>query len=499
MGDVDLEEFIQELEGIRGRHTELITVYVPAGYSLNAIAKQLEQEKSTANNIKSKSTRKNVLDALERLTRHLKLITKTPENGIALFSGNISDTEGQVQIEVYSIEPPKPLKARLYRCDQEFVLDPLKEMLEVDEVYGLVVVEINEATIGLLEGKRIETLQKMTSGVPGKTEKGGQCLSPDTLVETKNETKRIVDVIIGEELKAYDKNTKKIVFTKCTNKWKTKKEKQLQIVFKDCWRIIASEDHVFFKEEENRLKEVTANELGVKEELFTYYDTGLSALEIKDIIEISEEKELIDIETESGNFFANKILVHNSAARYGRIREGMKKEFYRRIADAVKNNFWDMKKLKGILVGGPGPTKEDFLKEGQLVTALKEKIIAVKDIGYADEHGLDLLVEASQDVLAQQEIIKEKQTLEKFFIMLAKNPEKIAYGLEDVKKALEAGAVEKLIMSKKLDKHYKNEYKKAAEDISAEIEIVSEETEEGQQFSNLGGIGAILRFEIHLK
>jgi len=362
MDKSDLEDFIQELEEIRGRHTELVTVYIPAGYSLNAVAKQLEQEKSTAMNIKSKGTRKNVLDALERLTRHLKLITKTPENGIALFSGNISDTEGQVQIEVYSIEPPKPLKARLYRCDQEFVLDPLKEMMEVEEVYGLVVVEINEATIGLLEGKRIETLQKMTSGVPGKTEKGGQ-----------------------------------------------------------------------------------------------------------------------------------------SAARYGRIREGMKKEFYRRIAEAVKDNFWEMKKLKGILVGGPGPTKEDFLKEGQIVTALKEKIIAVKDIGYADEHGLELLVEASKDVLSQQEIIKEKKILENFFTKLAKTPEKIVYGLEDVKKALESGAVGLLIMSKKLDKKFRKDYREKAENTSSEVEIVSEETEEGQQFSSLGGIAAILRFEIHLK
>lgn len=358
---VDLEEFVEELEKYRGRHTELVTVYVPAGYSLITVAKQLEQEKSTAMNIKSKTTRKNVLDALERLTRHIKLIQKNPENGLALFSGNISDNEGQPQIEVWSLEPPRPLRARLYRCDQEFVLDPLREMLEVEEVYGLVVIEINEATIGLLEGKRIEVLQKMTSGVPGKTEKGGQ-----------------------------------------------------------------------------------------------------------------------------------------SAARFGRIREGMKKEFYRRIAEAVKNNFWDMKKLKGIIVGGPGPTKEDFLKEGQLVTALKEKIMAVKDIGYADEHGLELLVEASQDVLSEQEIIKEKRILEDFLTKLAKTPEKVTYGLENVKKVLEAGAVDTLIISSKLDKKYKKEYREAAENISAKIETVSEETEEGKQFSNLGGIAAILRFQVHL-
>ena len=67
-----LERLIEELESYRGRHTELITVYVPAGYQLINIAKQLETEKSTAVNIKSKSTRKNVLDALERITRHLQ-------------------------------------------------------------------------------------------------------------------------------------------------------------------------------------------------------------------------------------------------------------------------------------------------------------------------------------------------------------------------------------------------------------------------------------------
>jgi len=236
----------------------------------------------------------------------------------------------------------------------------------------------------------------------------------------------------------------------------------------------------------------------LRKRLLFIYDSNLVLAKINKIVPLDTTK-TFDIETKNHNFIANGLIVHNSAARYGRIREGMKKEFYRRIAEAVKSNFWDMKKLKGILVGGPGPTKEDFLKEGQLVTALKEKIIAVKDIGYADEHGLELLVEVSQDVLSEQEIIKEKKILEDFLTKLAKTPNKIVYGLEDVKKALGAGAVDTLIMSKKLDKKYKKEYREAAENISAKIEIVSEETEEGQQFASLGGIAAILRFEIHLK
>ena len=42
------------------------------------------------------------------------------------------------------------------------------------EVYGLLVIERKEATIGLLIGKKIKTLQHVDSFVPGKVRAGGQ-------------------------------------------------------------------------------------------------------------------------------------------------------------------------------------------------------------------------------------------------------------------------------------------------------------------------------------
>ena len=125
-----LKRAIAELASHRGRHTELVSVYVPAGYDLNKIIGHLQQEQGTAENIKSASTRKNVISALERMIQHLKLFTKTPENGIVAFSGNVAEREGQLDVRVWSLEPPIPLNIRIYRCDKEFVLDPLKEMLE---------------------------------------------------------------------------------------------------------------------------------------------------------------------------------------------------------------------------------------------------------------------------------------------------------------------------------------------------------------------------------
>ncbi|MEK6760679.1 MAG: hypothetical protein AABX93_02025, partial [Nanoarchaeota archaeon] len=62
MDSDELEEVLSELEKHKGRHTELITVYISADYDAVSVQKQLEAEKSTAKNIKSTGTRKNVTD-----------------------------------------------------------------------------------------------------------------------------------------------------------------------------------------------------------------------------------------------------------------------------------------------------------------------------------------------------------------------------------------------------------------------------------------------------
>jgi len=355
----ELESLIEELEGYRGRHTELITVLVPAGATLTQTTKQLEDEKGTATNIKSTGTRKNVINALERAIRKLKEIGRTPENGLAVFSGNVSQVDGQENLEVWAIEPPKKLKVKIYRCDQTFVLEPLKEMLETDEVYGLLIIERNEATIGLLDGKHIKILQHMTSGIPGKTRAGGQ-----------------------------------------------------------------------------------------------------------------------------------------SSQRFHRIRESMAKEFFKRVAEHMKDYFFDNKKLKGILIGGPIPTKEEFLEQSQLVTALRDKVIAVKDLGGTEMHGLQELVGLCQDVLSEQEITKQQQILDEFFEKLAKDADKVSYGLAEVEDRLSRGAVEKLILSKSLDRETLKKFEGLARASSTEIHIVTKETAQGVQFDNLGGAGATLRFAI---
>jgi len=355
-----LKKFIKELERYKGRHTELVTVYIPAGYEMVKIIQHLSQEQGTATNIKSASTRKNVIDALEKMIQHLKLFKKTPEHGLAAFSGNIAEREGQSDVNVWSIEPPQPLKTRIYRCDKTFQLDLLRDMLDIKDVYGMIVMDRREGDIAYLKGKTIIPLSRAKSNVPGKSKAGGQ-----------------------------------------------------------------------------------------------------------------------------------------SAHRFERLREAAAKDFYNKIGEMVKEQFLGNKNLKGIIVGGPGPTKYDFVEGNYIVTELKKKIIAIKDLSYTGEFGLQELLDKSEDILSKEEVINEKKIMGKFFDILNKKPNMISYGKQDVIEKLKSGIVDVLLLSEDLEEKELDELEKEAKLVGTTVHIISTETREGVQLRDIGKIAAILRYEVN--
>ena len=353
-----LRKLLSELGKYRARHTELITVYVPAGYQIQGIINQIAEEAGTARNIKSASTRKAVTTALEKMISHLRQYKKTPDNGLALFTGNISEREGQLDIKSWSIEPPVPLNIKAYRCDQAFFLDPLKEQLEFKVVYGLVVMDRREADIALLKGKTIVPVWSDSSFVPGKFGVGGQ-----------------------------------------------------------------------------------------------------------------------------------------SAGRMARVIEGMAKDWYKKVGEAV-NKIFTQEKVKGIILGGPGPTKDELLAGNFLRTDIKKKFIATKAVGYTGDFGLKELVERSEDILAKEEVSEETVIMQKFLQLLGSRPNIVAYGEAKIKSALEQRAVETLLVSENLPEDTIFRYIELAEESGAEVISISVETKEGQQLAGLGGIAAILRYAI---
>ncbi|MEM4955042.1 MAG: peptide chain release factor aRF-1 [Candidatus Methanomethylicaceae archaeon] len=393
---IQLKKLIKELESYRGRKTELISYYLPPNYDINSAIAQISAEIATARNIKSDITRNNVIDALERVASALRNIGKIGKNGLVVFSGNVG--KGKDEFKVWVIEPPEPLNLKIYRCDNQFLVEPLKELLKEKEIFGLIVLDSKEATIGILRGKNIEVIYNDESNVPSKTVKGG-------------------------------------------------------------W----------------------------------------------------------------------------SQQRYKRIREQALEEWLKKIGEKASQIFLQ-NDVKGILVGGPGPIKEEFVKNEYLDYRLRDKIIAIKDVGYTNEYGLQELVNRSEEELSKTEVIREKTILKKFFESISKLQNNVVYNIKEVLKYLEIGALEELIISEdfnfgkiklfckncgnireeenfldKIDKkcnvcgremeieefnNYFDKILEIAKNYNTKVYIVSSQTSEGQQFLSFGGIGGFSRFKL---
>ncbi|MBN2422628.1 helix-turn-helix domain-containing protein [Candidatus Woesearchaeota archaeon] len=865
----ELLKFIHELRDFKGRHTSLVSVYIPAGYDLNKILNHLSQEQGTATNIKDSTTRKNVIDALERMIQHLRLYTRTPEHGLAVFSGNIAEREGQQDLQVWSIEPPEPLKFRLYRCDKTFILDALSEMAEKKDTYGLVVMDRRDARIALLKGKSIIPLDKTSSAVPGKFKAGGQCCIKDTSVQLSDGSLPKIEIVHNPNIvsSVMIKNNLSIQESNITDKWNKKKNQIYKIVTKSPrLELQSSKDHVFFVVTSSGINEIPAKELKegdflimpekmdikgriqkinskkyynsfiinkkgqklliqkrldkgllqrqlakkvnvtqttissyeigklnsnktsikkicdelninfkdflekytqpkghqgsniklpkkidedfaqfigyyigdgsietdritffeqnkevallyknkfdkyfnitssykfrksknyhqlrftsrplvrlIKEEfpeikkarnseipvrilqspkkiiafflkgffdaegyctferglalginnkrlihqiqllllrfsiicsIYEYdnkknnytnnhrfsiditekksiklfkkyigftskqkykrldnllkkksdrsnvrqiivsgskirkiieragynlelfpkvnnffrnermmskqtfkrsilayvkdkklhkqlseiYEIPLLPVKISKIQKIKRTVEMVDISVKNQNFFANGILVHNSSQRFERLIEGAAKEFYKKVGEYMRVNFLENNKdIKGIIVGGPGRTKNELIDKGDITDQVKRKIIAVKDLSYTGEFGLQELVDKSQDVLSDEEIATEKGIMQKFFNLLSTKPKMVSYGLSETKKCLEMGAVDTLLLSEELDENTIEQFEKTANELGSNVEIISTETREGVQLRDMGKVAAVLRYEI---
>ncbi|MCX8195173.1 MAG: peptide chain release factor aRF-1 [Candidatus Micrarchaeota archaeon] len=204
----ELKKQLAYLRGLSGSGTELISVYIPAGQPIHETANKLREEAGQASNIKSKSTRKNVGDALEKIIHHLKAYGNTaPPSGLAIFCGNVSDNPAKVDIELFAIQPPEPINVSIYRCDSRFFLEPLERMLETSDSYGIVVMDGRECTIAELRGTTTRILHRLNSTAHAKIRKGGQSARRyERLIE---ESIELYYKRVGEAMDRYFVNTVK--------------------------------------------------------------------------------------------------------------------------------------------------------------------------------------------------------------------------------------------------------------------------------------------------
>lgn len=404
-----IRKTLEELSQKTGRGTELISLYVPQGKQLHEVITVLKEEQGTADNIKSDLTRSHVVDSLSKVVQRLKMYKKTPDRGLVMFCGALPPEGGgplgSETVTIYEIDPPKDLKTFLYRCDDHFHVDILKDMLKDDNLIGFLAIDSKDAGWGLLHGDKIEVLKETGSGVAGKHRQGGQ-----------------------------------------------------------------------------------------------------------------------------------------SAKRFQKLREMELTYFFNRVATITKEYFIDIYPIKGLIISGPGPTKEEFINNNYLEYRLQNMILDTIDASYSGAEGIREAFAKSAEILSDYRMVEEKKMVEELFKHINTNTGLGSYGMKEVISYLKNNVVDKLVISDDTNLHrVENTCKrcKTVQEVFVErpqvipkkteflsspcpnckstdsevieqdlvdylsllatktgttIEVVSGKAEHGIMLSSIGKIGAILRY-----
>jgi len=401
-----IRKAISELSSKEGRGTELVSLYIPPKKPMHEVIAYLRNEWGTAGNIKSDTTRNHVQDALTKTMQRLKLYRETPETGLVIFCGALpTNGPGSEVIRLNEIIPPKAVTTYLYMCDDHFHIEYLRDMLKAEKVYGILSIDSNDVGMGILSGDRLDVVDTMTSGISGKTRKGGQ-----------------------------------------------------------------------------------------------------------------------------------------SARRYERGREMEITYFFNRVSEHATRVFINDYHVGGIIVGGPGPTKENFLKGGYLDYRLQKNVIEVIDTSYSGREGIREIVEKASDKLENVRLVEEKKLVQKFLAEVSKPNGLAVYGLPRVIEALNRNNIETILCSDDLNtskvtmvckncqtvkekvvqspqkiqvmqvmlaepcvKCGSTDYEASDADVvdtleeksiqaGARVEMISSGTEEGMMLKSFGGVGGFLRY-----
>jgi len=400
-----LRKLIAWLSDKEGRGIEFISLYIPQEKSIDEIVAILK-EKSDSDVIKSDSFKDRLQDTLKNVIQHLKLQKEISENGIAIFAGTIFANGSETEVfHVEELVPPEPITTYLLEIDDHFHLEPLREMQRSPRVVGLVAIDSKEASFGILNGERLELIEYITSGVHGKSGKGG-----------------------------------------------------------------------------------------------------------------------------------------SSQRRYEREREMELNYFFHRVAEHATKAFLQNHKVGALIVGGPGSTKEDFLKGDYLHYDLKNMLLSILDTQSAGREAVKDMLGKSSDALKNMCAPEQKRTVQSLLASIGKQDGLAIAGLDLVLNSLKNGEVEvalmtdsadlieiiitckrcaqsrakivdkmkkiqtvKEMMSRPCEKCNAVEYKVDEKDIidvledaasqtDASVEVISTVSEEKAKLTALGGFAALLRY-----
>ena len=165
-----LKKRIAYLAAKEDQQKSFVSLYMPFDGTVDQAVTELKNELKTNSKLKGEAE-----SNIKKLIQHLKQLPAIDENGLAVFAGVYSANELEPpSFGIEEIVPPEPVGALQFKISNLFQLKPLRDMLRDPKVVGVLVLDAKDATLGIVNGELTETVDRISSGVPGKTGKGGQ-------------------------------------------------------------------------------------------------------------------------------------------------------------------------------------------------------------------------------------------------------------------------------------------------------------------------------------
>ena len=178
-----------------------------------------------------------------------------------------------------------------------------------------------------------------------------------------------------------------------------------------------------------------------------------------------------------------------SAKRFEKNRQLAIIAWFKSSAEAIAGKLLDLEDLAGIVISGPGLTKNDFNDSEYLHHELRKKILGIVDVGYTGFQGVKETIQNAEEILKETELVKQRSMMKDFFAALSKDGA-VMYGRSAVEDALLKGKVKTLLLSAP-----EKMLEESASRFKTEVNVISTEFEEGEQLRKVfGGVAAILRY-----
>ena len=170
-------------------------------------------------------------------------------------------------------------------------------------------------------------------------------------------------------------------------------------------------------------------------------------------------------------------------------------QFYEKVIESIVK----FDSIQNIVIAGPGFVKNDFydyLKDKHSDLA---KISIIESTGSGGRNGISEVLKKGtvEKLTSENRVALEMGAINNLLSEIGRNSSKIVYGVRQTQNAVNLGAVSQLlILDTKVADENMGDAMDMVENMKGEVMVVSSEHEGGKQLESLGGMAAILRYQI---